>query len=283
MICSKKKYLSIFLFCSILSLLFFGCQSTKNLDIQFENDFLTTENKELLENRFSEALHKEISLSNHFQPSKNTFYMRFLGEKLTFHLVAVKMEQSLDFSVLPERVSAKQFIQANNPTITINGSPYNMKTLEPVGIVIQNQKLYSNPVPTYSAFSIDINNVPKIYEIQSDIKIEDTKVALGGFFTIIKDGKKYGTYQNLQDSRTAIGISKEKDYIFLLLVEGEFYTRSDGLSFEECADLLLAISVENALQMDGGGSTTLYITNKNALSYKTLRKNAIYFAIIDEP
>lgn len=283
MIYLKKNFFSVFVFCTLLSFLFFGCQSTKNLDIQFEKDFFTQENKELLENRFSEALHKDISLSTYFQPSENTFYMRFLGEKLTFHLVAIKMEPSLEFSVLPTQVSVESFIQENNPTITINGSPYNMKTLEPVGIVIQNQKIFSNPVPNYSAFSIDLNNIPKIYEIQSEIKPENTKVALGGFYTIIKNGKKYGNYQDIQDSRTAIGISKEKDYIFLLLVEGEFYTRSDGLSFEECADLLLAISVENALQMDGGGSTTLYITNKNALSYKTLRKNAIYFGIIDEP
>ena len=283
MIYLRKNFFSVFVFCTLLSFLFFGCQSTKNLDIQFEKDFFTQENKELLENRFSEALHKDISLSTYFQPSENTFYMRFLGEKLTFHLVAIKMEPNLEFSVLPTQVSVESFIQENNPTITINGSPYNMKTLEPVGIVIQNQKIFSNPVPNYSAFSIDLNNIPKIYEIQSEIKPENTKVALGGFYTIIKNGKKYGNYQDIQDSRTAIGISKEKDYIFLLLVEGEFYTRSDGLSFEECADLLLAISVENALQMDGGGSTTLYITNKNVLSYKTLRKNAIYFGIIDEP
>lgn len=283
MIYLKKNFFSVFVFCTLLSFLFFGCQSTKNLDIQFEKDFFTQENKELLENRFSEALHKDISLSTYFQPSENTFYMRFLGEKLTFHLVAIKMKPNLEFSVLPTQVSVESFIQENNPTITINGSPYNMKTLEPVGIVIQNQKIFSNPVPNYSAFSIDLNNIPKIYEIQSEIKPENTKVALGGFYTIIKNGEKYGNYQDIQDSRTAIGISKEKDYIFLLLVEGEFYTRSDGLSFGECADLLLAISVENALQMDGGGSTTLYITNKNALSYKTLRKNAIYFGIIDEP
>jgi exopolysaccharide biosynthesis protein len=43
-----------------------------------------------------------------------------------------------------------------------------------------------------------------------------------------------------------------------------------------------AINVENALQMDGGGSTSLYIANNNVLSYKTLRKSVINFAIIDE-
>ena len=71
--------------------------------------------------------------------------------------------------------------------------------------------------------------------------------------------------------------------MYFLVVEGEFFSKSKGLSYKECGDLLLAINVENALQMDGGGSTSLYITNNNMLSYKTLRKNAIYFAIIDEP
>jgi len=114
-----------------------------------------------------------------------------------------------------------------------------------------------------------------------DIKPENTKVAMGGFYTIIKDGKPFGTYQDIKDSRTAIGISSKDNIMYILVVEGEFYCKSEGLSFAECGDILLKLKVDDAIQMDGGGSVSLCIAKRNVLSYKSLRKTAINLSIVD--
>jgi exopolysaccharide biosynthesis protein len=248
-----------------------------------ESSFINLETKNSLEKKFSDVLNKKITLKKWYKPSENTFYMKFSGEKLAFHIVAVKMSPELQFSVLPEDTRTEVFAKINNSTIAINGTPYIKSPLSPTGIVIENQVELSPPEKKYSAFVIDMENVPNIIQNQFVIEAENTKIALGGFYTIIKDGKHFGSYIDNQDSRTAIGISKEKDRIFLLVVEGEFFGISHGLSYKDCGAILLEIDVYDAIQMDGGGSTSLYIAKKNALSYKTLRKNAINFSIIDEP
>ena len=278
----KQKIAKNFLLLFLSFFLFFSCQTLQKTDFS-DSSFITQENKKSLENKFSTVLNKEITLKKWYQPSKNTFYMKFTGKKLAFHIVAIKMSPELQFSVLPEDTRTDVFAKINNSTIAINATPYIKNPLSPVGIVIENQVELSPPAKKYSAFVIDTENVPNIIQNQFDIKPENTKVALGGFYTIIKDGKHFGSFIESKDSRTAIGISKKKDMIYILVVEGETFSISDGLSFRDCGAILLEIDVYNALQMDGGGSTSLYITKKNALTYKTLRKNAINFSIIDEP
>lgn len=278
----KKSFLKLFLLFTIISFLVTGCTTTSLINDILEYEFISLENQKILESKFTNTLEKPIILTDNFQPSKNTFYMEFSAEDLIFHLVAIKITPNTKFSILPENTTLEEFSNINKATVAINGSPFQKNPFKNVGIAIENSLLLSPGVSNYSALVINYENQPKIVQNQFDINLENTKIALGGFYTIIKDGKHFGSFIDNKDSRTVIGISKEKDLIFLLVVEGEFFSKSKGLSYKECGDLLLAINVENALQMDGGGSTSLYIANNNMLSYKTLRKTVINFAIIDE-
>ena len=271
------KFISFYFF---FLLIFVSCSTTSHLSNN-EESFLSPKDKLILEKDFSEVLNQNIQLESSFKPSKNTFYMKFSGKRLIFHLVAINLTQTQVFSDFPEDSFLSDFAKINNSTIAINACPFT-KDLEPVGIVIENENLISPPVTKYSAFVLDNQNIPKIVQNQFEINPEDTKIAIGGFFTIIKDGKPFGSYADIQDSRTVIGISEDNKQLFLLVVEGEFFSNSQGLSYKNCTDLLLKIGVKNAIQMDGGGSTSLYITNKNMLSYKSLRKTAINLSIIDE-
>mgnify|MGYP002518251633 CR=1 FL=1 len=204
--------------------------------------------KLILEKDFSEVLNQNIQLESSFKPSKNTFYMKFSGKRLIFHLVAINLTQTQVFSVFPEDSFLSDFAKINNSTIAINACPFT-KDLEPVGIVIENENLISPPVTKYSAFVLDNQNIPKIVQNQFEINPEDTKIAIGGFFTIIKDGKPFGSYADIQDSRTVIGISEDNKQLFLLVVEGEFFSNSQGLSYKNCTDLLLKIGVKNAINL----------------------------------
>lgn len=276
----KKNITKFILFYFFFLLIFVSCSTTSHLSNN-EESFLSPKDELILEKDFSEVLNQNIQLESSFKPSKNTFYMKFSGKRLIFHLVAINLTQTQVFSVFPEDSFLSDFAKINNSTIAINACPFT-KDLEPVGIVIENENLISPPVTKYSAFVLDNQNIPKIVQNQFEINPEDTKIAIGGFFTIIKDGKPFGSYADIQDSRTVIGISEDNKQLFLLVVEGEFFSNSQGLSYKNCTDLLLKIGVKNAIQMDGGGSTSLYITNKNMLSYKSLRKTAINLSIIDE-
>jgi exopolysaccharide biosynthesis protein len=272
---SKSRIFQCLLFLALF--IFTGCATVN----KSQKSFLSLENKKFLEKSFSQVLNKDISMKNYWQSSENTFYMSFTGEKIDFHIVSIIVTPEIQFSVLPTKTFISQFAHINNSTIAINGTPFDKKTLEPVGIIIQDEVLLSPPEKSYAALVIHNSNKIEIVQNQFDIKPENTKVAMGGFYTIIKDGKPFGTYQNIKDSRTAIGISSKDNIMYILVVEGEFYCKSDGLSFAECGDILLKLKVDDAIQMDGGGSTSLCIAKRNLLSYKSLRKTAINLSIVD--
>lgn len=272
---SKNRVFECLLFLALF--IFTGCATVN----KSQKSFLSLENKKFLEKSFSQVLNKDISIKNYWQSSENTFYMSFTGEKIDFHIVSIIITPELQFSVLPTKTFISHFAYINNSTIAINGTPFNRKTLEPVGIIIQDEVLLSPPEKSYAALVIHNSNKVEIVQNQFDIKPENTKVAMGGFYTIIKDGKPFGTYQDIKDSRTAIGISSKDNIMYILVVEGEFYCKSEGLSFAECGDILLKLKVDDAIQMDGGGSTSLCIAKRNVLSYKSLRKTAINLSIVD--
>ena len=272
---SKSRIFQCLLFLALF--IFTGCATVN----KSQKSFLSLENKKFLEKSFSQVLNKDISMKNYWQSSENTFYMSFTGEKIDFHIVSIIVTPEIQFSVLPSKTFISHFAYINNSTIAINGTPFDKKTLEPVGIIIQDEILLSPPEKSYAALVIHNSNKIEIVQNQFDIKPENTKVAMGGFYTIIKDGKPFGTYQNIKDSRTAIGISSKDNIMYILVVEGEFYCKSDGLSFAECGDILLKLKVDDAIQMDGGGSVSLCIAKRNVLSYKSLRKTAINLSIVD--
>jgi hypothetical protein len=68
------------------------------------------------------------------------------------------------------------------------------------------------------------------------------------------------SWYDLFNSRTAIGLSKDNQTLVLFTVDNAGGSR--GLSLSEVADILIdSYGVYNALNLDGGGSTTLAIRN----------------------
>ena len=58
--------------------------------------------------------------------------------------------------------------------------------------------------------------------------------------------------------RTGIGFSADSTTLYFVTVDGR-QERSAGLSLPEFADLLIALGVHDALNLDGGGSTTMVV------------------------
>lgn len=68
------------------------------------------------------------------------------------------------------------------------------------------------------------------------------------------------SWYNLVNSRSAIGLSRDNRTLVLFTVDvrpSSGADRSQGMSVGEVADLLLSYGVYNALNLDGGGSTSM--------------------------
>jgi hypothetical protein len=103
-------------------------------------------------------------------------------------------------------------------------------------------------------------------------KIEDL---VGGFTQLVTDGRnsaiesfdKVGTAQNrerfalFRHPRTAIGFNKDKSKLFMVTVDGRQQS-SAGMTLPELADYMVSLGAYQALNFDGGGSTTMVVEGK---------------------
>ena len=221
---------------------------------------------------------------------------------LRWHLVSIDLHnptiQLLAYPT-PEQVAEKytftgkttwQFLQDTGATVAVNANPFKapLTQLLPhrsiVGLFINQGHLISPALSRYSALCFEKQGQLWIPSIISDQTLypPQTELALGGFFTILQEGQMQRMRACSLDARTAMGISQDKRYLFILYVEGENKKESTGLTYEESALILQAAGAWDALQMDGGGSSALSVKGKTITSKHHRRgANILGFALIN--
>ena len=92
--------------------------------------------------------------------------------------------------------------------------------------------------------------------------------AIGGIPRIIRDGRVSIELegQNIRESfattrhpRTAIGFSQDSTKLFMVTVDGRQSGHSVGMRLDELANFMLELGCFQALNLDGGGSTTMLV------------------------
>ncbi|MGF7110124.1 phosphodiester glycosidase family protein [Treponema pedis] len=91
---------------------------------------------------------------------------------------------------------------------------------------------------------------------------ENTVCAVSGFSVILRNKQIVKSSVNVRDSRMAVGLANGGLTLFVLSVEAENTYKSQGLTYDETALLMLELGAEDAMQLDGGGSSTLIINEK---------------------
>ena len=67
------------------------------------------------------------------------------------------------------------------------------------------------------------------------------------------------------DPRTAVGINKNGRYLILVVVDGRQPFYSEGATFAELARILVKNGAHTAMNLDGGGSSTLVVQGEDGL------------------
>ncbi len=115
-------------------------------------------------------------------------------------------------------------------------------------------------LPEYDPFLIDNFQVgdPVQLDIVTQPDFKDLALGVGGGTMLVKDGQQVPFTHNIKGRhpRSAIGTDAAGKTLYLVTVDGRQLT-SKGMTQEEMAALLIELGIHNAINLDGGGSTTL--------------------------
>ncbi len=115
----------------------------------------------------------------------------------------------------------------------------------------------------------------------TDPEIKNIKFLTGGLPRLIVDGKAIEDFHGVEgltsdkfigkNPRTAVGFNRDSTKIYIVTVDGRQTHYSVGMTLNELADFLLGIGCYQAVNLDGGGSTTMWVNGKveNSPSDKT--------------
>lgn len=170
------------------------------------------------------------------------------------------------------------------PYTHVYGDPAGLNICE--GVVVSDHKRATNPM-------LVVWKNGKV-EVRDTLNPEDyTKVQLAhtGFDLIVRNGQSLFAAGGRADlnPRMAVGVSRDGHYLYLLAVDGRQKDWSLGASYQDLAQTLLDAGAWNAVNMDGGGSTTLLywdakaekpvMLNRHSANGTYQRPNAVNVAV----
>ncbi|MEQ8523192.1 phosphodiester glycosidase family protein [Gracilimonas sp.] len=88
---------------------------------------------------------------------------------------------------------------------------------------------------------------------------DNIKEVVGGRGKFLNDGNNEGDWPE-RHPRTAVGFNADSTKLYLMTVDGR-QASSAGMTLTEMGEFMKRFGVENALNLDGGGSTTMVVHN----------------------
>jgi hypothetical protein len=188
--------------------------------------------------------------------------------------------------------TTREFLIEQNAQLAINATFYKSVKwpyLDSLGLVASDGVVYSEPTE-YPAINISRDNVAKLLPPAEQTSAEPYN-AVAGNAVILRRGKNVAKDKGLHP-RTALGIAPGNKLV-ILVVDGRQELISEGMTTIEVANFLREYGVTDALNLDGGGSTTLAIADPSPRLVNTpmgsgkirgtQRRNAVNLAVFAEP
>lgn len=168
--------------------------------------------------------------------------------------------------------TTSEFVKEFNLQLAINGSffypcyqhgpidyyPYSGDPVNVLGQSISNGSIYSPTDKGWAVLCIGANNRAQISQENCQ---KDTNQAIAGREIFIENGKPV-ILGNISDKnelfpRTAVAIDDRGEKMWLIIVDGRQHLYSEGVTMSELTDIVMEFGAHKALNLDGGGSTTL--------------------------
>lgn len=149
----------------------------------------------------------------------------------------------------------------------VNADFFALATGTPVNLLVVDGRMFTPPV-AQPALAFDSSGAPHIAAFRisgGSLAPFYPKEAVGGRPALLRDSVALGavdtegqaSFNVGRNPRTAAGISRNGRRLILVVVDGRQMPYSDGMSLRELANLMLALGARDAINLDGGGSSTL--------------------------
>ena len=132
-----------------------------------------------------------------------------------------------------------------------------------IGQTISNGKHYSKADAKWGVLCISSNNHAQILDTGDCPK--NTLQAVAGKDVFIQNGKpvKLDSEPDKPYPRVAVATNKQGNILWLIAVDGKQPLYSEGATIAELTEIVRDLGAYTALNLDGGGSTTLVMTKNN--------------------
>ena len=189
-------------------------------------------------------------------------FVRYNPQAFLTDVITTNRKQANYTSVLCKRVGA---------FAGINGSYFNMKKKAPSTFIKDNGVVKAATASgelfrTNGALIITPHDLRIDFYNPTDVFASDREVLAAGPI-LIHDGKcfdygpdsqEWDSFYNKRHPRSLIG--KDSDGgIWMVVVDGRFENGAEGMTIAELTDLARWLGLAEALNLDGGGSTTLWV------------------------
>ncbi|MBN1411460.1 MAG: phosphodiester glycosidase family protein [Spirochaetales bacterium] len=162
------------------------------------------------------------------------------------------------------------FFREKKCLVAINGSmfePYRItkegQGVNVTGVFVSNGYVYSDVDGKLSAAALVVTKKNKFSIESAPHYYKVIKYAVGGLPNFLLKGDAWGSDEETdRHPRTAVGLSGDTKYLYLMVVDGRS-KESVGATELEAAEWLKFHGAYNGLNMDGGGSSVMIIAGKN--------------------
>jgi len=149
----------------------------------------------------------------------------------------------------------------------VNGDFFALASGRPIGLLVVHGRMLSPPVHE-AALAFDSSGAPRIAVFTTagaSLSPFFPEEAVGGrpiltrdsIVTVAVDTTGQRSFSVGRNPRTAAGVARGGRRLILAVIDGRQKPYSDGMSLRETANLMLALGARDAINLDGGGSSTL--------------------------
>lgn len=200
-------------------------------------------------------------------------------------------ETTQDFMSRRRREGVNVEVAVNTTSWSPFPAPEGCEVCDPSGWCVADGVEVSSPKKREALFVVRKDGTAGITSKVPRGGTNDIAFAASGFDLLMTNGIDTVSFNRKENAslhpRTAFGLTPDGKTLVLLAVDGRQPRYSDGASLDDVRAILRREGVSDAVNMDGGGSTSLVVWDRkngrpemlNRHARNTVRKNAVNFGI----